>query len=79
MTPKKIHEQCRQESCCCCGGKAKPAVVSKKFEERIKKWAKPDWDPSVISHPTGICQGCRARLLECEKAGTIDLPERPGL
>ena len=79
MTPKKTHEQCRKQSCCCCGGKAGPVPVTKVFEERIKRWAKPDWDPKVFSYPTGLCQSCRARLVECERHKGTDIPGRPGL
>ena len=79
MILKKTHEQCRKQSCCCSGGKAGPVPVTKDFEEWIKKLAKPDWDPKVFSYPTGLCQSCRARLVECERHKGTYIPGRLGL
>ena len=70
MTPKKTHDQCRDESCCCCGGRVKPGNVNEKLQERVRKWAKPEWYPSILSYPTGVCCSCRRRLLDCEKMGS---------
>ena len=67
MTLKKTHEQCRKQSCCSCLVKAGPVPVTKVFEEWIKKLAKADWDPKVLSYPIGLCQSCRVRLVECER------------
>ena len=74
----KTHDKCREESCCCCGGYAKPGIVSEKISERVRRWAKREWDPAIFSYPTGVCTACRARLLECEKEGSSILPNRPG-
>ena len=68
----KTHEENRVETCCCCGGKViarsgckKITAISPKKAKQITDWAHGDWDPSVLSHPLGLCQVCNTRLSEC--------------
>ena len=78
----RTHEENRLESCCTCGGKVKPRAtrgkitpVTKETAEKIKKWAKPEFDQEVLSFPLGLCCSCRRQLSECEKTGAVS----PGL
>ena len=48
-------------------GKLTP--VTTEIAERIKKWAKPEFDPEVLSFPLGLCCSCRRQLSESEKKG----------
>ena len=43
--------------------------ITIKMANRVRKWAKPEFDPEVISFPLGLCKTCRVRLAECEKQG----------
>ena len=77
-TKPKTHEECRLESCCCCGGKVKPESgrskiipVSEKMVLRIQKWAKPEFNMTVMSYPLGLCSVCRVQLSECERLGVV--------
>ena len=79
MPPALTHDKCRAEMCCCCGGKAGKVKVGSGLEPLIRKWAQPNWDPDVISFPSGICETCRRLLFRCEKAGTTKLPNRQGI
>ena len=41
--------------------------ITIKMANRVRKWAKPEFVPEVISFPLGLCKTCRVRLAECEK------------
>ena len=58
-------------------GRKTPTPVTAKIAERIRKWAKPEFDMAVLSYPLGLCSVCRVRLAECEHFGTNNLPNRP--
>ena len=49
------------------GTKVIPNTI--KMADRVRKWAKPEFDPEVISFPLGLCKTCRVRLAEFEKQG----------
>ena len=49
------------------GTKVTPITI--KMANRVRKWAKPEFDPEVISFPLCLCKTCRVRLAECEKQG----------
>ena len=72
------HEQCRKDMCCACGGRAGKRNITPELGERIRKWAQPTWNADVVSHPVGICDTCRSRLLDCEREQTVNLKGRPG-
>ena len=38
----------------------------------IKKWAQPNWNPEVVSYPSGICETCRKQLINCEKRPSLE-------
>ena len=84
--PKRplTHEECRYEMCCCCGARVKPqkgrsriTPMTQKTVDQVIKWAKPEFDPSVLSHPLGLCSQCRVRVSEC--AARKAPPTRPGI
>ena len=77
MKPK-THQKCREQTCCCCGAFAKNGPISKKLQGRVKKWAKPEWDPDILSHPVGLCESCRVGLQECERVNSNIPPNRQG-
>ena len=77
MKPK-THQKCREQTCCCCGAFAKNGSISKKLQGRVKKWAKPEWDPDILSHPVGLCESCRVGLQECERVDSNIPPNRQG-
>ena len=37
------------------------------------------WNRNVVSYPNGICETCRRLLTFCEKEGSSELVERPGV
>ena len=49
------------------GTKFTPITI--KMANKFHKWAKPEFDPEVISFPLCLCKTCRVRLAECEKQG----------
>ena len=80
MRPKqdKTHEECHHESCCTCGGKVKPGMgktnntaITPMIAERIRKWAKPEFNQTILSYPVGLCMTCRRQLSECEKLWVV--------
>ena len=64
--------------CAACGGKAGSSRLTDQLGSKIRKWAQPEWNCDVVSHPNGICETCRRLLTFCEKEGSIELVERPG-
>ena len=56
-------------------GRSKSIPVTTNIVERIKKWAKPEFDPEVLSYPLGLCRTCRKQLTGCERLGVVS----PGL
>ena len=78
MPPALTHEQCRKDMCCACGGRAGKRNITPALGERIRKWAQSTWNIDVVSHPVGICDTCRSRLLDCEREQTVNLKGRPG-
>ena len=40
------------------------------LQHRVKKWAKPEWDPDVLSYPVGQYESFIVGLRECEKMGS---------
>ena len=77
MVPPIDHDQARKQMCCCCGGLAGPTKVGSAISAKIQRWAQPEWSPSVLSHPTGICEKCRRLLGYCERYQSTDIPGRP--
>ena len=51
--------------------KSKITPITNNIAERIKKWAKPEFDPQVISFQLGLCETCRRQLSNCEKPGAV--------
>ena len=45
--------------------------VSKVMVERIRRWAKPEFNPVVLSFPLGLCATCRKDLSTCEALGSV--------
>ena len=45
--------------------------VSKVMLARIRKWAKPEFDPEVLSFPLGLCATCRKVLSTSGALGSV--------
>ena len=61
MPPSKTgtHEECRDAVCSCCGVKTPKKRITAAQEELVRKYAKPGYDSSVLSFPSGLCSYCR--------------------
>ena len=50
-------------------GCSKITPISEVMAERVLKWAKPEFDVSVLSYPLGLCSACWLNLSKCERLG----------
>ena len=50
-------------------GRSKITPISEMMAERVWKWAKPEFDVSVLSYPLGLCSAWRLNLSKCERLG----------
>ena len=50
-------------------GCSKITPISEVMAERVLKWAKPEFDVSVLSYPLGLCSACQLNLSKCERLG----------
>ena len=46
--------------------------VTEMMVQRIRKWAKPEFDPTVLSYPLGLCATCKKDLSNCEVLGYVN-------
>ena len=73
MPPSKLltHEDCREAVCVCCGVKTEKRQITVGQEVMVRSYAKPEYDSSVKSFPTGLCSTCRYGPVHCTMVANI--------
>ena len=72
MPPARSHGQNRVYVCTCCGNKTPPNhEVKGSLLALYKAYVSDEFDPQILSNPTGLCQLCKKNLYKLRKGETV--------
>ena len=72
MPPARSHSQNRVYVCTCCGNKTPPKhEVKGSLLALYKIYVSDEFDPQILSNPTGLCQLCKKNLYKLREGETV--------